>query len=383
MSPPMRQAWRYCLSVFIAMRVSIAVLGVIATGALPQRGPVDVPGWPDHTYTPGAQNLVTSLEHQDALWFLRIADDGYRTDDASSAFFPGYPLSVRAISALLGGRPLAAGLLVSNVAFLLALVLLYDLTRRERSDEAARRTVLYLCIFPTAFFLVAPYSESLFLLLAVATFRQARLRRWPSAGIAGIAAAATRSLGVVLAPALAVEALHQRREDRAAGVRAKILVPLICSAAVILGLVAYLAFWRAASGDALAPLHIQSSWLRAPMFPLESLIRGIAMAGSNAYLLLDALIVVPVVALAVMLPWRARPSYTVYVWLGILIPLSMVWGDRPLMSMPRFALLLFPVFWVLADLTIKRRIPHTLVIAVSSAGLALLTVLFVNNYFVF
>ena len=96
-----------------------------------------------------------------------------------------------------------------------------------------------------------------------------------------------------------------------------------------------------------------------------------------------ALIVVPVVGASVFALFRFRPSYSVYLWGGLLIPLSFVFADRPLMSMPRFVLPLFPAFWALAQLTERRRIPQKAVAAVGAAGLGLLVVLFVNWYYIF
>ena len=90
-------------------------------------------------------------------------------------------------------------------------MLLYDLTVHEYSEPVARRTVVYLAIFPTAFFFFAPYSESLFLLLSLSAFREASNDRWPTAAIAGVLAAMTRSIGIVLAPALVVMAFERHR----------------------------------------------------------------------------------------------------------------------------------------------------------------------------
>ena len=177
----------YCLKVFVAVRVGLFVLVLVSVALLPSAvkiphaadlaipGPVGVPGWAAHAITPGWHNLFTAWERFDALWFLRIADAGYRTTDGSAAFFPGYPLAIRAVSVALGGRPLAASLLVSNATLLAAMCVLYFLTASELSERHARRTILYLAVFPTSFFLFAPYSESLFLLLSVTSF-------WATAG---------------------------------------------------------------------------------------------------------------------------------------------------------------------------------------------------------
>ena len=120
-----RRGVAYCLKVFIGVRIGLFVLVLVSVALLPSAakipdaaalsipGPVGVPGWPAHPITHGWHNLFTAWERFDALWFLRIADAGYRTSDGSAAFFPGYSLVIRAASVALGGRPTgtASGLL--------------------------------------------------------------------------------------------------------------------------------------------------------------------------------------------------------------------------------------------------------------------------------
>ena len=92
------------------------------------------PGGPHRRSCHGWQGVFTAFERQDALWFLRIATTGYAAGDGSAAFFPLYPLVVRAVSWIVGGHPLFAAMLVSNLAFFGSLVVLYDLTVREFSE---------------------------------------------------------------------------------------------------------------------------------------------------------------------------------------------------------------------------------------------------------
>jgi len=114
-----------------------------------------------------------------------------------------------------------------------------------------------------------------------------------------------------------------------------------------------------------------------PMVRLRALKR-LTDDGVNA-----GLIVAPVLVASVCALWGYRPSYLAYLWGGLLVPLSFIFPDRPLMSMPRFVLPLFPVFWVLAELTERWRIPQKAVAALGAAGLGLLVVLFVNWYYIF
>lgn len=376
---------RYCVRVFLGVRLGLFVLGLLAIAVVPSLDPVSVPGWPAHPLPdPGWHNLFTVWERFDALWFLRIAADGYRATDGSAAFFPLFPLTVRAISILIGDHPLAAGFIVSNLSILGALIVLYFLTSSELSERAARTTVLFVALFPTSFFFFMPYSESLFLLLAVTAFWAARRDRWFLAAMAAGLAAATRGVGIVLVPALAIEALHQWRER---GVR---LTPRLAATAFAgAGMLAYLAYWGARTGDWLAPVNQQTNWERHASWPWATLLEGTRFAfrylgnTNGGYWLIDWVIVVPILAVSTYAVFRLRPSYGVYLWGGLLIPLSFIFQDRPLMSMPRFVLPLFPAFWGLTLAAERLHIPRAAVVAAGAAGLGLLVVLSVNWYYIF
>ncbi|MBI4260856.1 MAG: hypothetical protein HY658_09860 [Actinobacteria bacterium] len=374
----------YCLKVFLALRVALFLLGLLAVGVLPALDGVDVPGWPAPPLSPGPHNMFTAFERQDALWFLRIATLGYGDEGRTAAFFPLYPLLIRALSPLLGGHPLAAALVVSNAAFAGALIALYFLSASELSEAAARRAVLYLAVFPTSFFFLAPYSESPFLLLSILAFWGARRGRWAVAGLAGAGAAATRAVGIVLAPALLVEAVHQVRERRP-GARSGIP----WAAVVGLGTVAVLAWWGLARGDATAPLDVQSQWQREQALPWVSLWWATREAFRwfgvypGGYHLLDWIVVVPALGLAGIALARLRPGYAVYAWASILVPLSLPYPGRPLLSMPRFLAVVFPLVWALAMLTEGRPRRHEAVLTLSAGLLGLLATLFANWYFIF
>jgi hypothetical protein len=396
----LRDGLLYCVRVFVGTRLALAVIGLIGVALLPDfsqvsegvRGqlpivptPVSVPGWPAHPVTPGWHNVFTAWERLDALWFLRIATHGYAKTDASAAFFPLYPALIAALSFVFGGRPFAASLVVSNGAFLAALMVLFVLTRTEFSDEAARKAVLYAAVFPTAFFFLAPYSESLFLLLALVSFWSARRRRWALAGVTGALAALTRNIGVLLVAALVVEAVHQWME------RGRDRVPVkevLWSLLPAVGLGAYLLYWQLFSGDWLAPLHQQANWQRELANPLVTLGRGTEEAFRfqgiypGGYHTLDWLIAVPVLGAGIYAAFRLRPTYGVYAVAALLVPLASMFAARPLIAYSRYALPVFPIYWAFAKWTKGRRVAHELLVAVSAALLGLMALLFVNWYYV-
>jgi hypothetical protein len=378
-------AVRYCAVVFLALRALTFAVGVVAVGLVPALDPVGVPGWPaDPSPDPGWHNLFTAWERFDALWFLRIAEEGYRVEDGSAAFFPLFPLAVRAVSFLVGGHPFGAAVAVSNLAFLGALVVTYLLTDLEHDERRARATVVLLAFFPTSYFFLMPYSESLFLLLAVTTFWFARRGRWVGAGIAGALAALTRGVGIALAPALMIEALHRRVEGRG-----RAWPGMLAAAATAGGTLVYLGSWQLRAGDALTPLNTQQNWERVFSWPWASLWEATRAAfryvgdANGGYWLLDWLIVIPFLAAAGYAIARYRPSYGVYVLVTLLIPLSFVFEDRTLMSMPRFVLVVFPAFWAAAEAAERRHVPASALAAVGACGIGLLSMLTVNWYYVF
>ena len=270
---------------------------------------------------------------------------------------------------------------------LLALVVVFLLTRLEYDEETARRATLYMCVWPTAFFFIAPYSESLFLLLAAGSVLSARLGRWPLAGVLGAFASATRSIGIVLVGVLAIEALLQYRERRRSEPK-QLVSPLAWSLVAGVGLLAYLVYWNAKSGNWLAPVGEQANWLREFSFPLTTLWDGTRSAFEfigvplGGYGLLDWLVVIPAVALGVWAVLKLRATYGLYVLVSLIVPLSLIFGGRPFMSLPRFTLTIWPLFWALAHFARKWN-AHEFVIASSATLLGLFTVLHVNWYWIF
>src|SRR5712691_7611446 len=142
--------------------------------------------------------LFTSWNHWDAANYVRIAQFGYESK-FDLAFFPLFPLLISGFGHVLGDWAyLAAGTLISNAALFALLIVMYELAVDIGGEKVARRTVLYLCIFPAALFFFAAYNESLFILLTASMFLALRRQRWWVAGLLGLLAALTRSAGVLL-----------------------------------------------------------------------------------------------------------------------------------------------------------------------------------------
>jgi hypothetical protein len=379
--PRLRDGIRESVLMFLAVRIGLSLLSWAAVAVVPIRtGLPVVRGWAIAPVTQGWQVMLTATERQDAAWFLRIATGGYRSADGSAAFFPLYPVAIRALASLPGIGPLGAALIISNVCFLGALVMVHGLTRLEgMSVKVARTTVLLMAIFPTAFFFLAPYTEAPFLLLSVSAFWFARRDRWAIAAIVGALAALTRSIGVLLVVALAVEAFHRSREDgRPVGPR------LAAAAAVAIGPVLYFLYWAVAHDDLWAPLDAQRTWQRVFTFPGAAFVRAVEYAWRyGTYWLIDVVVVGVVLVASLAGIRRLRPTYSVYALVSLALPLFEPFPDRPLLSMPRFVAVIFPAFWMMALAVERRRLPEPLAVGVFAGGYALLAALFVNWWNVF
>src|SRR5438876_1423917 len=153
----LRDGARFSFLVFLAVRVGLSVLAVLTVSTV--HPPSSAGSGVAAPATAGWHNAVDGTERWDAGWFERIAQDGYRPDDASAAFFPGYPLAIRGVTSVIPVSEADAALVVSNVAFLGALVVLFALTTFEFSTDTARRAVLLLAWFAASLFFLALFRE--------------------------------------------------------------------------------------------------------------------------------------------------------------------------------------------------------------------------------
>ncbi|MDQ3934958.1 MAG: hypothetical protein M3340_10060 [Actinomycetota bacterium] len=323
--------------------------------------------------------LLTPLARWDSVWYLAIADHGYapagqEVAHHAVAFFPLYPLLVW-IGSGFGASfelQLVAAFAVSLVAYAGALYLLHRLAELELGREHALPTIALLALFPGALFFGIPYSESLFLLVSVGAFYAARTDHWAWAGALAAAASATRSAGVLLLIPLAILYAQQRR-----GLRPDVLWLALAP----LGIAAYCAYLGIQHGDALAWMDLQDSWMREFAGPFGGLVTGAIAAADGVRDLItgsyeegfaarDAALDLGLFAFAVgavvatVGVFRRLPlAYGVYVVAALSLPLSFPAEDQPLMSLPRFLAVLFPLFMWLALWAGERRRLQTVGIA--------------------
>ena len=380
---------------FAASRLLVLAAAVVAATRIDASGRANERKFDDESLTHAfADGLLSPFARWDATWFLEIARDGYE-GGLDTAFFPLYPLLVRALVLPFPseGALLVSAYVVSLACFLGALWVLHRLVELELGRPVATASVWLLALFPAAVYFGAPYSESLFLLASVGAFYAARTERWAWAGALAAAASATRSAGLVLLVPLVLMWLESRPR-RARNLAWLGLAPL--------GIAGYALYLGVDHGDALAFVDAQEAWHRDFAGPFVGVWDGAVAAwdgvrqlvsgsGQTVYferaggdpeavarinLMLFGFLVFAAVAVAGA--FRRLPrAYGAYALAALALPLSFPVDPQPLMSLPRFLAVLFPLFVWLAVVTEGRgrTVP---VAAVSAAGLALFTARFAS-----
>lgn len=327
----------------------------------------------------GLPSWIWSFANFDGVHYLTIADSSYSAQ-YTQVFFPLYPLLLAVINKILPFlNPIISGLLVSNIFFLFAMVVLRKLLSIDYKQEVINWMVLFLIIFPTSFFFGSVYTESLFLFLVVSSFYAARKKRWLLAGIFGGLASATRLAGIFLLPAL----LWEWRKEKIKLLHSPILY------LVPFGLISYMFYLQYKFGDWLYFWHVQ------PVFGAQRLGDRIILLPQVIWRYFKILIsvsiytegywisfselfftVLSILLLIIAHMKKVRLSYLIFSWCAVITPTL----TGTLSSMSRYVLIAFPIFITLG--LIKNKIYKMILFFVFCCLLSVFTILFTRGHWV-
>ncbi|HZC06869.1 MAG TPA: mannosyltransferase family protein [Ktedonobacterales bacterium] len=353
-APAERPLWRSAVAAWLGQRLLIGALVAVWQVTL-------------HTFSPAAFYRVWTL--YDGIFYTLIAERGYRLL-TEAAYFPLYPLLMHMTAPLVGGHVRLAGLIVANACALAAFILLGRLVAHEFGAGVARQTLFYYAIFPTGLFFASIYTESLFLLLSVGAFLCIRQRRWLLAGVVIALATLTRAPGALLLLPLTIEAWRALRPAWSAmsGAR-RLRVGLTLVSASALPVCAFLALQLYLTHlygipNVLSRAADDPAWLRYLDWPWAGVMNDFATLADGSPFIPVLEIVKDVtflgfwlgLSLVMLLPrgwtsWTNIPrAWVAYGWASLLQVLVLPAHIRggALMSVPRYMLVIFPCFVLLA-----------------------------------
>jgi hypothetical protein len=300
--------------------------------------------------------LLGVWQREDALWYQKIATMGYSTTDMTQEFFPLYPMLIRLLWTTTGLQPVAAGIVISELSLLVALFLLHRMVVARYGVGVATRSLLYLSLFPTAFFFHAPFSESLTLALVALAFYLLSRGGWKVAAVTAFLAGMARPQGVLLGPALAVGLLAQGKTiagwRQFAWDRGRLVKSFLLAVAPLVGLALFLllvdtAWRRPGVYSGIGPGHGIPSFPGAAIFYAAKQMLGGEIYQIELFNLMSALLFLGLLVVAFR---RMDAGWATYAALFYLASTSRYLPVFPLMSFCRYLLLLFPCFVVLGML---------------------------------
>ncbi len=378
------------LGLFMAWRVIIWLIAFIGQGRFALNSD-QAYGWSANAAQDWIQNIPSFLRYWarwDSGWYIGLAEKGYYWnapgDWSNVVFFPLYPQIVRFLGYILDNQFFIAGIIVSSLATLFSCFYLYRLVKFELEKKSALRSVLYLLIFPTSIFLASIYTESLFILTAVASIYHARKGQWYAASLWGFLVTLTRPSGIIILAVLLLEYFEQRKFNFLK-VRANVLNLLFVPTG--LGIYMYFLYQRFQNPFIFA--FAQDAWQRETNASLSGLFMTVSQYYNNfisfdtsnlpLYIsnTFDFLFFTIFFVLAILVFIFLRKSYGFYMMAYLIIPAL----TGTFMSMGRFSLALFPAFILLAKWGKNQTINYSITILFSMLS-ALFITMFVNTYWV-
>ena len=341
----------------------------------------------------------------DTGWYLKIAALGYSATDGTIIFPPLYPLLIRLFALLFHGDYLLSGLFISNVFSAICFILFYKLTMMEiGSEELAWRSLIYLVAYPAAFFFAAAYSESTYLIFALAAWIAILERKWIQGGIlAGIASLArlqgwlmalpffwllvsNNDISVAESPLNEVKRVIRQYISKQAW---KELFSRLLSGGwgvIAFPVLAYLgySFWLSVQGLGSISEAFREYWNLTVVLPWVGFLEFIQriFAGNLLFVdWVDLILFLIVILTCILATGRLRISYSIYIWVTLALMFMRGYSSHLFTGFMRYSLTLFPIFWIIPKL-VKNRYLEIALLTLSLLVQYILLWLFLNWYWV-
>lgn len=316
--------------------------------------------FPYHRASPHASPWLALWQRFDANWYVSLAENGYGSIPGDDHFPPLFPVLVRLLAPVFGGA-FTAGLILSHLAALILIKLLYDFFTELAGKTDGRRALLFYLIYPTFFFMFSVYSESVFLVFTLLALRGMQGKTWHWAGFWAFCSILTRLQGA----ALLVPMIYLMWRDP----------PVLRRSAQWIGLALpglaglfYLFLRSRQVADEVVPV-VEAAWHARIVAPWETYGYTLANLFSGNATFIDFLnwAVATLFIVFLIAGWRRIPlEHNLYMAVSLFIILIRIVESQPLISMSRYSLTLFPAFLTLSaagdNPWVRRLIVYTLLI---------------------
>lgn len=368
------------LIILVSWFAILFLVNKVSLNLIPDRTSYEVP----HQFSSVGRFYVLPWLNFDGRNYLDIAVKGYfqKGEHNLRAFFPAYPLLIRVFSLNTLLNPIFVGLLVSYISFALGIILFYKLILETENKNVALRSVISLLVFPTSFFFLAFYTESLFFLFMILFFLYMYKKSFLKSALFAALSSATRVVGILLTPLLFYRAWKFCKEKKNRKFPISVLI-------APLGFLIYFVYSWATSGDPFSIISAQTAWDRplsiaSPIFAIGDGLRKI-IAGPQAHydssfvypvIIFEFFILILIVTFLVISFNKIKKIYWLYsFWSLILILFGGI-----LSALPRYALLIFPLHIYTAKYLSKKM--YFVYIIVSFLLMLVVSSLFLRGYWV-
>lgn len=381
-----RRAWRLAMVKGAAAYVVSRVMVIAGSGIVAAQRGVDA-NVEGVARPEGAQTFIVQvLDSWDGNWYMEIVRGGYPQEippnityfqvEARAAFFPLYPLLVRAFDRVLPGSEVFAGIFVNALLGLLVVLMVGLLARTLFGIKPAERTMILMALFPGSFVLSFAYSEALLILLSAICLYFLYRRQWLFAGVVAALATATRPNGVAIAAACGLAALiaiWQDREWKA------LIAPLLAP----IGFIAFQWYLRVHTDEDWAWFRVQTeAWAEGTSFGATALQDTFGFLTHPLNSPTDVLTTTSLIAMFALIftAWKKRLPWPMVAYVVVVLALMLI--PETVTARPRFVYTAFPLFlsagawWPDDDEASWAHEGWTLLIALCAAGLVTLTALY-------
>lgn len=157
-------------------------------------------------------NLQTAFSTWDAQHYLNLAQYGYKTNTESVRFFPVFPLLIYLVSPIVGY--FFAGFIIANIASFIGFIYFYLFVKEFlHSEKTAYKSLLLFLIFPTSFFFVLLYSESIFFCFVMLLFYFLYKKNFLTASILAFLLPLVRPTGIFIIIPVFIYMIMDYREN--------------------------------------------------------------------------------------------------------------------------------------------------------------------------